>query len=252
MTAPVLCQPDFTKPFVVDMDASAYALGAVLQQKDEEGHLHPIAFMSCTFDSTQRNWDIADQELFAIVEAFCTWRAYLASSAHKVTVHTDHHNLQYFKKPQNLNRQQVQWNQFLADYDFELQHVSGKKHIPADFLSCPRGDKGEQDNQDVTVLNPTCLALMDGEPGYTHFPEDIESRQAILQRYHDHPLAGHPGIHNTIALALCHFKDTKELRAFATEYVRGCAKCQETKMRALRKTPLYHLDVPAEEGHSRA
>jgi RNase H-like domain found in reverse transcriptase/Reverse transcriptase (RNA-dependent DNA polymerase) len=106
-TAPVLCQPDFTKPFVVDMDASTYALGTVLQQKDEEGHLHPIAFMSCTFDSTQHNWDVADHELFAIVEAFCTWRAYLAGSAHKVTVHTDHRNLQYFKKPQNLNRQQA-------------------------------------------------------------------------------------------------------------------------------------------------
>jgi RNase H-like domain found in reverse transcriptase len=103
-TAPVLCQPDFTKPFTVDTDTSAYALGAVLQQKDKEGHLHPVAFMSCTFDSTQCNWDVADHKLFAIVEAFHTWRAYLAGSAHKVTVHTDHHNLQYFKKPQNLNR----------------------------------------------------------------------------------------------------------------------------------------------------
>jgi RNase H-like domain found in reverse transcriptase/Reverse transcriptase (RNA-dependent DNA polymerase) len=103
-TTPVLCQPDFTKPFVVDTDTSAYALGTVLQQEDQEGHLHPIAFMLRTFDSTQRNWDVADCELFAIVEAFCTWRAYLAGSAHKVTVRTDHHNLQYFKKPQNLNR----------------------------------------------------------------------------------------------------------------------------------------------------
>jgi hypothetical protein len=126
--------------------------------------------MSRTFDSTQRNWDVADRELFAIVEAFHTWRAYLAGSAHKVTVHTDHRNLQYFKKPQNLNRWQARWNQFLADYDFELQHVSGKKHIPADFLSCPGGDKGEQDNQDITVLTPTRLALMDREPGHIRFP----------------------------------------------------------------------------------
>jgi Integrase zinc binding domain len=129
-----------------------------------------------------------------------------------------------------------------------LQHVSVKKHIPADFLSHPGRDKGEQDNQDIMVLNPTRLALMDGEPGYICFPEDIESRQAILQCYHDHPLAGHPGICNTIALTLCHFEDTKELRAFVAEYIKGCAKCQETKTCALRKTPLYCLDVPAEEG----
>jgi Integrase zinc binding domain len=89
---------------------------------------------------------------------------------------------------------------------------------------------------------------MDGEPGCIHFPKDIESRRAILQCYHNHPLAGHPGIHNTIALALCHFEDMKELRAFVEEYVKGCAKCQETKTRTLKKTPLYRLNVPAEEG----
>jgi hypothetical protein len=94
-----------------------------------------------------------------------------------------------------------------------------------DFLSCPSGDKGEQDNQDVTVLTPTHLALMDGEPGRIHFPKDIESRRAILQCYHDHPLAGHPGVCNTIALMLRHFKDTTELRAFIKEYVQGFAKC---------------------------
>jgi hypothetical protein len=47
---------------------------------------------------------------------------------------------------------------------------------------------------------------------------------------------------------LCHFEDTKALRAFTEEYMRGCAKCQETKTRTLKKTPLYRLDIPAEEG----
>jgi Integrase zinc binding domain len=89
---------------------------------------------------------------------------------------------------------------------------------------------------------------MDGEPGHIHFPEDVESRRAILQRYHDHPLAGHPGICNTITLALRHFKDTKTLRTFIEEYVKGYTKCQETKPRTLKKTPLYRLDVPVEEG----
>jgi hypothetical protein len=38
------------------------------------------------------------------------------------------------------------------------------------------------------------------------------------------------------------------LRAFVEEYVKGCAKCQETKTHTLKRTPLYRLDVPAEEG----
>jgi Integrase zinc binding domain len=89
---------------------------------------------------------------------------------------------------------------------------------------------------------------MDGEPGHIRFPEGMKDRRAILQQHHDYPLAGHPGICNTITLALRHFKDTKELRAFVKEYVKGCAKCQETKTRTLKRMPLYHLDVPAEEG----
>ena len=52
-TAPVLRQPHFEDPFVIDCDASAYALGAVLQQGGEKGKLHPVAFLSRTLDATQ-------------------------------------------------------------------------------------------------------------------------------------------------------------------------------------------------------
>ena len=52
-TAPVLRQPCFEEPFIIDCDASAYALGAVLQQGGEKGKLHPIAFLSRTLDTTQ-------------------------------------------------------------------------------------------------------------------------------------------------------------------------------------------------------
>ena len=72
-TAPVLRQPRFEDQFTIDCDASAYAIGAVLQQGDEKGKLHPIAFLSRTLDATQRNWDIYDKELFAVVHALSTW-----------------------------------------------------------------------------------------------------------------------------------------------------------------------------------
>ena len=52
-TTPVLQQPCFKDQFTIDCDASTYAIGAILQQGDEKGKLHPVAFLSRTLDATQ-------------------------------------------------------------------------------------------------------------------------------------------------------------------------------------------------------
>ena len=96
-TAPVLQQPHFEDPFIIDCDASTYVIGAVLQQGGEKGKLHPIAFLSQTLDATQQNWDIYDKELFAVVHALEVWRPYIVGSAHKILINTNHNNLTYFK-----------------------------------------------------------------------------------------------------------------------------------------------------------
>ena len=96
-TALVLHQPCFKEPFVINCDASAYAIGAVLQQGGEKGKLHPIAFLSRTLDATQCNWDIYNKELFAVIHALETWRPYLVGNTHKTLINTDHNNLTYFK-----------------------------------------------------------------------------------------------------------------------------------------------------------
>ena len=55
---PVLLQPDQKKPFEVEVDASNYAIGAVLMQKDDNNILHPVAFFSKTMNQAQRNYDV--------------------------------------------------------------------------------------------------------------------------------------------------------------------------------------------------
>jgi len=51
--APVLCSPDFVKPFATHCDASKSDVGAVLVQVSEEGDERPIAFFSKKQSSTQ-------------------------------------------------------------------------------------------------------------------------------------------------------------------------------------------------------
>ncbi len=78
------------------MDASGFAVGAVLLQRGEDNKRHPIGYYSATLIEAERNYDIYDLELLAIVKALRNWQPFLAGSPHIITVHMDHANLQYW------------------------------------------------------------------------------------------------------------------------------------------------------------
>jgi hypothetical protein len=65
-------------------------MGAVLLQKKEGGKKHPIAYYSKTLSAAERNYDVYDLELLAIVNALDHWRPYLAGSPHKIIIYSDH------------------------------------------------------------------------------------------------------------------------------------------------------------------
>jgi hypothetical protein len=57
---PILTAPDRDEPFELETDASTYAIGAVLFQKDERGKQHAIGYTSKTLNSAKQNYDIWD------------------------------------------------------------------------------------------------------------------------------------------------------------------------------------------------
>ena len=59
-------------PYRVEADASDYAAGAVLSQK-QEGKWHPIAYMSKAFSDVEHNYEIYDKEMLAIMLALGEW-----------------------------------------------------------------------------------------------------------------------------------------------------------------------------------
>jgi len=61
------------RPVILETDASDFAIGAVLSQRDDDNRLHPVAFHSRKFQPTEINYDIHDKELLAIVDAFKHW-----------------------------------------------------------------------------------------------------------------------------------------------------------------------------------
>jgi hypothetical protein len=106
-SAPVLHQWIPDRPIIIKTDASDYALAAILSIELESGEIHPVAFHSQKFNSTELNYDVHYKELYAIFEAFRIWRHYLKGSATPIDVVTDHKNLEYFATTKLLNRQQA-------------------------------------------------------------------------------------------------------------------------------------------------
>ena len=116
-TAPVLHLPDVQHPFVVMTDMSLLASGRILMQQDGNGDLHPCTYLSQTFSPMERNYDIYDRELLAVIHALDHWHHYLQGTHHPVTLLTDHKNLTYFHQPQKLSRHQAWWMMFVMIED---------------------------------------------------------------------------------------------------------------------------------------
>ena len=96
--------PNDEGQFRIEVDASDFAMGGILSQHQKDDTWRPVAFISKSFNSAERNYEIYDKEMLAVMYAFYEWSHYLKGVSIPTEVLTDHQNLTYFRKPQNLNR----------------------------------------------------------------------------------------------------------------------------------------------------
>ena len=116
-SAQVLMSWEPDEPLIVEMDASNYALGAILSIISDSSNIHPIAFCSCTFTSPKQNYNTHDKELLTIFDAFQVWQHYLEGSGMPINVVTNHKNLEYFSTTKILTCWQVWWSEFLSRFN---------------------------------------------------------------------------------------------------------------------------------------
>jgi len=131
----VLAAPDIDKKMRMEVDASDYATGGVLSMECEDGLWRPVVFLSKSLNETERNYEIHDKQMLAIVRGLEVWRHLLEGVQFKFEIWMDHKNLEYFMKAQKLNRRQARWALYLSQFDFTLKHVAGSKMGKADGLS---------------------------------------------------------------------------------------------------------------------
>lgn len=135
VTAPVLAYADFSKPFILEVDASYSGLGAVLSQETDSG-VRPVAYASRGLRPTERNmatYSSMKLEFLALKWAMAEkFREYLLG--HKCMVYTDNNPLSHLQTAK-LGATEHRWAAQLAAFDFEIRYRSGRSNRNADALS---------------------------------------------------------------------------------------------------------------------
>src|ERR1700751_1546323 len=282
---PHMTHPNPEKPFEIEIDASNYATGAVLIQRDELGRRVEVGYHSEGLNPAERNYDVYDREFLALIRALRFWRYLLEGSGHRIKIYTDHANLTKHREAQKLSGKLSRYISFLARFDFELHHLPGKTNTTADALSRWSDYVPPEGEEPMGVPLPDHLFIkalirpaaveetvrgqqklagngrkltewakkydLHQRAGYYWngsalvVPNPENMSKALLEIYHDGPTTGHPGQAKTY-LDLRRNYWWPGMHEFVKNYVRGCAVCQEKKIITRHNQPQLY-PIPPEE-----
>ena len=134
--APILAYPSFDREFVLETDASAQGLGAVLSQYQEDQRLHPVAYASRALSPCERNYGITELETLAVVWALSHFKVYLYGQ--KVKVITDHTAVKSILFNPDVSGKHARWWAKVFESgigDITICYRRGSENAMADALS---------------------------------------------------------------------------------------------------------------------
>ena len=134
LSAPVLKAPDFSLPFILQVDACDVGVGAVMLQ-EVNGILHPICYFSSKLKPHQRPYSTIEKEALALITALEHFEVYVGNASQKIVVYTDHNPLQFVTRMKTKNHRLTRWALTLQSYNLEIRHIKGKDNLIADALS---------------------------------------------------------------------------------------------------------------------
>ena len=197
--APVLTFPRAECTFILDTDASDFAIGGVLSQL-QDGEERVIAFHSKTLNDTQRRYCTTKRELLAIKACIEQWEHYLRMD--KFLLRTDHAALKWVSTMACRDVTMLRWAGYIQEFNFDIEHRPGRLHVNADAMSraslrkcgtpgclqCekPYYEEVERDHSYsavyATTRSQTRESVRDISPLSTRFPPPRDTRSACRRK----------------------------------------------------------------------
>nr|GEV00332.1 DNA-directed DNA polymerase [Tanacetum cinerariifolium] len=131
-------------PFELMCDASDFAIGAVLGQR-QDIHFRPIHYANKTMTEAKSNYTTTEKEMSAVVYAFERFQSYLIMN-HSI-VYTDHFALKYLFAKKDSKARLLRWFLLLQEFTFKVIDSKGAKNLAADHFS-------RLENPHQNVLDP--------------------------------------------------------------------------------------------------
>ena len=132
VSPPIMRSPNWDLPFEIMCDASDYAIGAVLGQREDK-KAFVIYYASKTLDSAQANYTTTEKEFLAVVFALEKFRSYIVGSP--VTIFTDHAALKYLLSKQDTKPRLTRWILLCQEFNLTIKDKKGFENVVADHLS---------------------------------------------------------------------------------------------------------------------
>lgn len=167
---PILAYADYSKPFILNVDASCNGLGAVLYQ-EHNGKERVVAYASRGLRANERNYPVHKLEFLALKWSICDkFHDYLYGNS--VKVRTDNNPLTYVFSSAKLDAMSHRWLAALSAYDIQIHYRSGKQNLDADVLSrLPKPD-----NDYKVLFSDAIKALLQA---HSSVPESLPAMECV-------------------------------------------------------------------------
>ena len=135
ISVPIFVATNFSKPFILTIDASDVGARAVLMQEDLNGIDHPVSYFSCKFKDSQRNYSTGEKETLALLLAQQHYDFYITAAQFPLVIYTGHNPLVFLNRLKNKNQRLFQWSLTLQGYDLDTTIFLVKRTVITDALS---------------------------------------------------------------------------------------------------------------------